>query len=504
MSGGGGTNTVQQADPWVSAQPYLQYGLGQAQNLYEQNPSSYYPGQTYLPMNQFQQEAINSQLGNISQLENISGASQQGLGALLGASDLANNPYAQQYANALSSNLYGNIGTSIGQLQRGFQAQGQDLGLQNMNLIGQQQSAYNTARNQYGTDLSNLAGDLGRNYNAASNQYGFDLGNLAGQQQRAYSSQYGQSADAIQALREQQMRDYDVSANRLYENLTEQALPSIAADAVGAGQTGSSRQGVAEGIALGKFGQSLGDLARSQDETLASNLRNAGIGLNDLSRSQAENLGAFAQQGALSLGNLQTEQAGQLGNAYRQGLQSLGDITRTGQQSIGQNVFGNILGQNQLARQNVGTLGDVATQLGGQANQDLANFYSNQYGQGLDAVGRGLGFSPSVAGLSQMPYQSLAQVGDFLQQQDMLPLQEAMDRYYYNQQAPWNDLNMYNNLITGAGGLGSTTTGTSTQDTSTLGTALGGGMAGYGAATALGASNPYGWAAMAALAALAS
>ena len=45
-------NPVQQAQ-----QPYLNYGWGQAQNLYQNNPQTYYPGQTladYIPPNTLQ------------------------------------------------------------------------------------------------------------------------------------------------------------------------------------------------------------------------------------------------------------------------------------------------------------------------------------------------------------------------------------------------------------------------------------------------------------------
>ena len=45
--GGGGTNTVQRADPWVGQQPYLTDIFGQAKQLYQQGPQEFYPGRTY-------------------------------------------------------------------------------------------------------------------------------------------------------------------------------------------------------------------------------------------------------------------------------------------------------------------------------------------------------------------------------------------------------------------------------------------------------------------------
>jgi hypothetical protein len=50
-SGGGGTTqTIQQADPWSGAQPYLKDIMGQAQNAYIQSQgNTYYPGSTVVP-----------------------------------------------------------------------------------------------------------------------------------------------------------------------------------------------------------------------------------------------------------------------------------------------------------------------------------------------------------------------------------------------------------------------------------------------------------------------
>ena len=45
--GGGGTNTVQKADPWAGQQPYLTDIFGQAKQLYQQGPQEFYPGRTY-------------------------------------------------------------------------------------------------------------------------------------------------------------------------------------------------------------------------------------------------------------------------------------------------------------------------------------------------------------------------------------------------------------------------------------------------------------------------
>ena len=45
--GGGGTNTVQKADPWAGQQPYLTDLYRQAQQQYQAGPQQFYPGRTY-------------------------------------------------------------------------------------------------------------------------------------------------------------------------------------------------------------------------------------------------------------------------------------------------------------------------------------------------------------------------------------------------------------------------------------------------------------------------
>lgn len=45
--GGGGTNTVQKADPWAGQQPYLTDLYRQAQTQFQAGPQQFYPGRTY-------------------------------------------------------------------------------------------------------------------------------------------------------------------------------------------------------------------------------------------------------------------------------------------------------------------------------------------------------------------------------------------------------------------------------------------------------------------------
>lgn len=46
MKGGGPTQTIQKADPWAGAQPYIRGGLQEAQRLYQEQRPEYYYGST--------------------------------------------------------------------------------------------------------------------------------------------------------------------------------------------------------------------------------------------------------------------------------------------------------------------------------------------------------------------------------------------------------------------------------------------------------------------------
>jgi len=59
--GGGGTNTVQKADPYIGQQPYLLDLYSQAQNQFQAGPQQFFPGQTYASPSSAVIEAENMQ-----------------------------------------------------------------------------------------------------------------------------------------------------------------------------------------------------------------------------------------------------------------------------------------------------------------------------------------------------------------------------------------------------------------------------------------------------------
>lgn len=94
--GGGSTNTIQNADPWSGAQPYLRDIMSQAQSQYQGGGPQYYPGQTYAAPNAQQQQAWNTNLGYANQVYGGQAAPQFG-----------------QATGALSSALQGGVGAPV-------------------------------------------------------------------------------------------------------------------------------------------------------------------------------------------------------------------------------------------------------------------------------------------------------------------------------------------------------------------------------------------------------
>lgn len=118
-----------------------------------------------------------------------------------------------------------------------------------------------------------------------------------------------------------------------------------------------------------------------------------------------------------------------------------------------------------------------------EAGRSLANLYNTAYGQSLDTFNRALALSPQTYALGQQPALTLDAVGQAQQQRQQQEINDALQRYYFNEYAPWNELVQYQQLV--QGNFGGTATGTTTAPGggSSLGGALGGGLLGYGLAT---------------------
>jgi hypothetical protein len=125
--GGGTTQTVQKADPWVGQQPYLTDIFGEAQRLYRQGPMQFYPGQTYaMPSEKtltaeamIAQEALGGQQAMAQQ---VAQAQQFGL---MQPQLLQYNPYLAGATEAALRPVYGQAQGLLQQARRGATQAGQ-------------------------------------------------------------------------------------------------------------------------------------------------------------------------------------------------------------------------------------------------------------------------------------------------------------------------------------------------------------------------------------------
>lgn len=113
-SGGGSQTTIQRSDPPAYAQPYIEYGLGEAQNLYQSGLPQYYPGQTVAnqsPETLAGIQALASRGMTGSPL--VAGAQAQQAGTI-GGDFLDANPANPFFQNAASGGM---VNPALGMLQ---------------------------------------------------------------------------------------------------------------------------------------------------------------------------------------------------------------------------------------------------------------------------------------------------------------------------------------------------------------------------------------------------
>jgi hypothetical protein len=145
------TTTTSTIDPTV--QPYLSYGLSEAQRIYQSGGPQYYPGQTYVSPSQTTQTGLQALEQRAMQGSPLVGQAQQQLQSTIGGNYLSGNPFFQgaftpaaQAATAQFNQAIGDIGSAASKAGRyGSGAMG---------------SLQDRASGQLAQQLSNTAGQL--------------------------------------------------------------------------------------------------------------------------------------------------------------------------------------------------------------------------------------------------------------------------------------------------------------------------------------------------------
>lgn len=541
--GGGSSTTVQKADPWSGVQPFLSEAYMRASGLYGSPGPQYFPGSTVATPNPLETTGQGMQLGNAAAIGDAgvnAYNSLQGMQALSGWSgnvgqllqnqgtgimgNLANQASAggDQASSAASQLLAqggGNMALGSGGLAQaaqglqGFADQGAGANQGVSNLINQLMGR-GTALTEGGNASVNRAmGQLsGAGQSIMDTGYGAAnaaLGQLAGQGGTFAQGGYGTAQNAMNQL----TAAGDPANNPFFqqavqsairpvtEQFREQVLPGIGHGAQSAGQFGSSRQGIAEGIASRGYMDTVGDItanmgnaayaqglgALSNAGSLGSNLAALGINAQGQAGQLGGSLAGMGLGAQANAGQLGSTQAGQgLGATANAGSLAQGQagMGLNAQQAMG-GLYGNLanLGLGQL--QSGGQLGQNMAQLYGQMGLGLGNLGQSGIGQGITGYGQSAALTGGVQQGLGAAGQMVEQIGQQRTADQQAQLDAEINRWNYNQQLPYSMISDYLQLLQGAPG---------GQTSSTMqgggGSRLGGVLGGAATGAALGSAFP--------------
>lgn len=384
--GGGTTQEFVPTGPWSGQIPYIQNLFQGAQGFLEQGPPQYYPDNTVAPTNP-------NLAASQQQIQNTTGGMTNLLGGVMG----------QSARNQQTPTLAGQVGA---QQQQPFNAAVGGLVGQGFN--NPTQGVAQASLPAFFSGVGNAAFQNPNQITAAQTQFGNVNANpalMSSLYSNGLNPYTGQIVNA--ALRSQN------------QQFAQNVLPQISSQANLAGQIGGTRQGIAEGIAGQNQANLQGDLiARlfGQAFDVGSQERLAALGL--VGQGQQAN-----QQAAM--------QAQQLQEAQRAGRTAEG---LQASQLVGQMLQGG-QGLGQQALTSAGQLsGNMLTQ--GSAQNLQSQVQNAALMPGLtQAINASLGMGNQAA-LQQ-------------QAQDQATRDAAVERWFFEQFAPYNLLTQYQNWITG-------------------------------------------------------
>ena len=181
MSGGGGTNTVTRTELDPTMRPYVQYGLSEAQRLYQTpNVPQYYPGQTFIGPSQQTTAALEAAQARAMQGSPLVPAAQQQLQQTIRGQYLGANPY-----------LEAALQPAFGAAQRQYEA-ATNQALSNFSRAGR----YGSGAMQGA--LTNVGGEFARALTGAAGQLGY----------ANYADERARQMAAIQAAPAMAAQDY--------------------------------------------------------------------------------------------------------------------------------------------------------------------------------------------------------------------------------------------------------------------------------------------------------
>jgi hypothetical protein len=324
------------------------------------------------------------------------------------------------YSSGLMNQGYGSSLDFVGQ------AMGQGAGVGINTAMG--------AGNQYAGGVSSAGPAVGGGVNSgmanemAMNAFGMNAAQSAG----SYNQGFNQANLGNYINNNLLNAQIDAASRDVTRNLTENQLTSIASNAAGSGNSGSSRRAVMDAIAARGAGDRIADIG--------AQMRGAAYG---------QALGIEAQRASenaqLGQNNMQFN-AGMMQNANQYNAGAANQLLSQGY-GIGANQLESNLGRMQQAGQFNADAYNAARQFGtgvGQAGFN-SNLQNQQYAAGLGAQIGSQGFSGMAQGANMMTTgidQQLA-AGNFIRDYE----QQLLNQQYQQAMGPYNALNFYNQQI---------------------------------------------------------
>jgi hypothetical protein len=173
---------------------------------------------------------------------------------------------------------------------------------------------------------------------------------------------------------------------------------------------------------------------------------------------------------------------------------ALGRTTRAFNEDVLPQLRSTYIGAGQGGSTRQGVAEGIASD---RLQQNMANtastMYSNAYGQGLDAMLRGVALTPQTGQLLLQPSGVTSAVGAEQQAMDQAQLSDLVNRWNFEQNAPWQELAQYGQLVSGNfGGTSNSSSNAGGTQTNPLLGAAGGALAGASLAQMLSMSTPWG------------
>lgn len=443
-SGGGGTEVIP-TGPFGPQIPFIMALFDQAAQLFSEGPPQF-PG--FPTVAQPGTDLQNSQQNIADIVQGNAGTSQDAINTAATASTTG----AQNPVSSVANPLSGDLTSGLLQL---LQSGGNPLAAQAGQTLPGATGAINAATGGVQAPPPDVGVPNAPNLNLTGPGLNFDPTGLPQIDAAGININPTLEANLGGSGLNPFIEDTVAAATRgLTNNFQRNVIPAISDQGSAAGQPGGVRQGVAEGIAAGDLQQNVADVTA---QLFAQGFdRNVGVqqnALGQIGQAQGQQAGfgldaaQLGQQGDLGVGGLglEAEGLGLQGGGLNLGIAQLGEQIRNSM--LNQALTG--AGLAQQGAQAGTELGQSGVSTG---TSQVGNLLQAGNAQGLNQMFTALGLLPTLQSNALSQQGALNQSG--LQQLglDQSNIDAAVQRFFFDEFAPFNALTQFQNFIGGSFG----------------------------------------------------